>query len=170
MATHEMRITNHGTSEKPEEPLVLHTLPAPPKERVADQPEGSGSHEPPSKSNVASGKEKERIPPSAATVPRLISVVEIIKREYLKQIAAVHQDHGKLTGLYQYNQVGCLPDPEPESEVAGEEARVSALSSVLRGKNHLRIKKSPYMKVILSRRQLDEEQIRSFTYVSNISI
>lgn len=104
------------------------------------------------------------MPHSAANVPRLISVVEIIKREYLRQLDAVHQEHGKLTGLYQYNEVGSLPDPEPEEGTADQEAaRVQVLTSALQGKNHLKIKKFPYMKVILSRRQLDEANIRSFT-------
>ena len=76
------------------------------------------------------------MPNSLAIVPRLISVVEIIKREYLKQLDAIHQEHGKLAGLYQYNEIGCLADPEPEGEEADREAaRVSALTNALQGKN-----------------------------------
>lgn len=110
----------------PDVALVLHTLPAPNPNTQNDpvQKKGSDSNdEPQSSVNV---KGKERMPHSAASVPRLISVVEIIKREYLKQLDAVHQDHGKLTGLFQYNEIGSLPDSEPEE---------SARATALQGKN-----------------------------------
>ncbi|KAH8096854.1 hypothetical protein BXZ70DRAFT_944808 [Cristinia sonorae] len=163
-AQHEIRITSHGKihnwvdfalkhfEAKPDEALVLHTLPLPAKDTVA-QPE-----------SVDAKSDRERLPHSVANVPRLISVVEIIKREYLKQLDSIHQDHGKLSGLYQYNEIGSLPDPMEEGDVAGaEQARVQALANALQGKKHLKIKKSPYMKVILSRRELDDAHLRAFT-------
>lgn len=41
-------------------------------------------------------------------VPRLISVVEIIKREYLKKLEATHSR--RFLGLHQYNEIGTLED------------------------------------------------------------
>jgi len=41
-------------------------------------------------------------------VPRLISVVEIIKREYLKVLETTHS--ARLLGLHQYNEFGTLED------------------------------------------------------------
>ena len=46
--------------------------------------------------------------PSTSTVSRLISVVEIIKREYLKVLETTHST--RLHGLYQYNEIGTLED------------------------------------------------------------
>ena len=46
--------------------------------------------------------------PSTSTVSRLISVVEIIKREYLKILETTHST--KLHGLHQYNEIGILED------------------------------------------------------------
>ncbi|TCD66875.1 hypothetical protein EIP91_000773 [Steccherinum ochraceum] len=143
--------------EKPDQALVLHTLPA----KKQPIPEQGDAFEPPAPQTQPA---KKGLQPSVSDVPRLISVVEIIKREYLKQLDAVHHDHGKVTGLHQYNEIGSLPDEAPENDVADQEgARIQALTQALQGKNHLKIKKSPYMKVILSRRELDETQVRSFT-------
>lgn len=49
---------------------------------------------------------RERIPPSLSTLPRLITVAEIIKREYLKLLAA--KGSSRRLGLYQYNQLRIL--------------------------------------------------------------
>ena len=46
--------------------------------------------------------------PSTSTVSRLISVVEIIKREYLKTLETTHST--RLHGLHQYNEIGTLED------------------------------------------------------------
>jgi hypothetical protein len=43
--------------------------------------------------------------PSTSTVSRLVSLVEIIKREYLKSLAST-----RLHGLHQYNEIGTLED------------------------------------------------------------
>ena len=44
----------------------------------------------------------------AATIPRLISVVEIVKREHLERLKA--RRSSSLTGVHQYNEVGALED------------------------------------------------------------
>lgn len=46
--------------------------------------------------------------PSTNTVSRLISVVEIIKREYLKILETTRST--RLHGLHQYNEIGTLED------------------------------------------------------------
>ena len=46
--------------------------------------------------------------PSTSTVSRLISVVEIIKREYLKLLETTHST--RFQGLHQYNEIGTLED------------------------------------------------------------
>ena len=76
------------------------------------------------------GVKKRRISPATNDVPRLISVVEIIKREF------------KEAPLHQYNEVGCLEASEPGGPVvaagvpneAGEE-RQAALQKALEGKH-----------------------------------
>jgi hypothetical protein len=78
---------------------------------------------------------------STDTIPKLISVAEIIKREYLKSC------NTRSTGLHQYNQVGCLEDlsydwgtaseiqqTAEELEQQAEETRRSELAEVLKGK------------------------------------
>ena len=50
----------------------------------------------------------DRLHPSTNMVYRLISVVEIIKREYLKLLETTHST--RLLGLHQYNEIGTLED------------------------------------------------------------
>jgi hypothetical protein len=78
---------------------VLHTLPAEPRS-----------------SNT-------RLSTCITNIPRLISVVEIIKREYLKT-----REVDQLRGLHQYNEIGCLETDEP---------REVELAEALEGKNQL---------------------------------
>lgn len=58
---------------------------------------------------------------STSTIPRLISVVEIVKREYLK---------GSMTGLHQFNQL--LFEDQCPVPVEGEN-RANALLLALEG-------------------------------------
>lgn len=63
-----------------------------------------------------------------STIPRLISVVEILKREYLKTLDV---SAGQLTGLHQYNALQW----EQRSEIAAEgEDRASTIARALEGK------------------------------------
>jgi len=76
--------------------------------------------------------------------------VEIIKREYLKSLELKHST--RLTGLYQYNELGCLEDLEPEDnrmeedtpQATNEEARVQNIVQALGGKNHLKERGATY--------------------------
>ncbi|KAI0314339.1 hypothetical protein OF83DRAFT_1063986 [Amylostereum chailletii] len=145
---HEIRITSGGKinfwvdfalkffAENAERPLALHTLPAPPKE--------------PTKA-----REVKKISPSTTAIPKLVSVVEIIKREYLKSPTA----EGGLVGLFQYNELGCLEAvagdvAEGADAPGGAGDRAKMLVAALEGTKNVRIQRTPYMKVTLCRKEL----------------
>ncbi|KAJ7196523.1 hypothetical protein GGX14DRAFT_672809 [Mycena pura] len=159
-----IRITNHGKIktwvafaldffEKHESiPIVLHTLPAIPKstpdaETSAGAEPARPSANPPSFSQTAS------------TVPRLITVVEIIKREYIKKLDL--ERSSALIGLHQYNEVGTLEELGL-STAAGDAQTVQdpdivrscEIAAALQGSTHLKTKQTPYMKITLSRVEL----------------
>ncbi|CAE6461895.1 unnamed protein product [Rhizoctonia solani] len=155
---HSMRIASHGKisllvsfalkflKENPTRPLVLHTLPY----KSATDAEETEARGPEAK--------KRKIEPSTTNVARLISVAEIVKREF------------KQGPLHQYNEIGCLDEPDSREGAGvgvpsepGEE-RQAALQKVVEGKNHLPIKRTPYMKITLSQSQLTESQVPNSTY------
>lgn len=69
-----------------------------------------------------------------SAIPRLISVVEIVKREFVKSLALKHST--RLAGLHQYNEIGCLEDLDTTDKGAGpEEDRATELAMALNGKN-----------------------------------
>lgn len=82
--------------------LVLHTLPRgeQPRENVAED-------EPPT-------KKKRKLASSTDNIPRLISVAEIVKREFVSLVASGQAGEGNPSGtlLHQYNSIGCLQGPE----------------------------------------------------------
>lgn len=168
---HEIRITSHGKmnawvdfalkyfEENPDKPLTLHTLPAPPQ--AAREAQDAAAPDAPT---PADGR-AEKMHPSMALIPRLISVVEIIKREYVKLLDPMLAERGQLPGLYQYNELGELDvAPAPADGADPEEARRRELAAMLQGKNHLKIKKVAYMKVTLSRKELSHTLKKSQTY------
>jgi len=69
-------------------------------------------------------------PSSTAVVPRLISVAEIIKREYLKQLR--EKQPSRLSGLHQYNEIHCLEDTGTQVDT-GEDT--NDIVAALEGKN-----------------------------------
>ncbi|KAI0048998.1 hypothetical protein FA95DRAFT_1653164 [Auriscalpium vulgare] len=157
--THRMRITAGGKIQvwvdfalqffeaNEKKALVLHTLPFKPKNEgthTEETMEVVGSVDEPADQSCKRG-----MAVSTTTIPRLISVVEIIKREYLKTLDA--KKSKELLGLYQYNELGCLEDHAEAGETADDGAR--PLEELLNGK-HVTVKKSPYMKVTLCRQEL----------------
>jgi hypothetical protein len=79
-------------------------------------------------------------------IPKLISVVEIVKREYIKVLE--QQRSIRLEGLYQYNEIGNLEDlglvPEESElnarrnggeEIENVEERAKRIQDALSGKN-----------------------------------
>jgi hypothetical protein len=68
-----------------------------------------------------------------AAIPRLISIVEIVKREFLKSLAAKHSP--RLAGLHQYNELGCLEDLDTvEQRPETPQERAAAIAMALEGK------------------------------------
>lgn len=119
-------------------PLVIHTLPPPRKDEpkpttnaAGAQPEGATDPFP------TQGREQSRLSTATTTIPRLISVVEIIKREYIKNLELKHST--KILGLHQYNEIGALEDiglGDPETTPEGnEESRSASIAMALDGKN-----------------------------------
>ena len=72
---------------------------------------------------------------STTTIPRLITVVEIIKREYLTAMNAKRSP--QLVGLFQYNEMGSLEGKvEDEKKEEGEESageRMKMIAEALAG-------------------------------------
>ncbi|KAH9902515.1 hypothetical protein C8Q73DRAFT_670726 [Cubamyces lactineus] len=176
---HEIRITNHGKmtnwvtfalehfKKYEERPLVLHTLPAAkgksPETRAEDtnaDVDGASSAGP-----KAKAKKTEGLHPSMATIPRLVSVVEIIKREYLKTLDPGLAERGSLSGLHQYNEIGDIMEAGyVEREVDAEEERLESLAQALQGRNHVRQNKIAFMRVTLCRKAIPELIGRGATY------
>ena len=73
---------------------------------------------------------------STALIPRLISVVEIIKREYVKKLNPELAESGCLSGLHQYNELGALEEREEQHEIEQtKEERIKSIAHALQGGN-----------------------------------
>jgi hypothetical protein len=96
--------------------LVLHTLPHVELQQAKDEGE------------EAPAKKKRKLAPPTDDTPRLISVVEIIKREFVTLVASDKAGAGNPPGtvLHQYNILDCLSTPEVEE---------TDILSALEGKN-----------------------------------
>ena len=107
-----------------ERALVLHTLPVAAdgksKGNRRNEAAASDGNEPqgdPQEADVI--KKETRSGLSTITIPRLITVVEIIKREYLAAMNAKRSPH--FVGLFQYNEMGSLEDQVENEREEGEE-------------------------------------------------
>ncbi|KAI0364753.1 hypothetical protein BV20DRAFT_974047 [Pilatotrama ljubarskyi] len=110
-------------------------------------------------------KKREGLHPSMATIPRLVSVVEIIKREYLKTLDPGLAEGGSLSGLHQYNEVGDLAEAGYIEGTGDEEqARLESLALALQGRNHVKQKKIAFMRVTLCRKEIPQLIARGATY------
>ena len=119
---------------------MLHTLPASKVEPpVVDQ--GGVERSTPQalqagKQDNAAQTKSNGLHSSISTIPRLVSVVEIIKREYLKTLDPKLAQQGSLSGLHQYNEIGSL---EEEGFVEGsgneEQDRQEYIVQALSGRN-----------------------------------
>jgi len=122
--------------------LVLHTLPAATKGKSKENERtevavGDGN-EPQDAPQLAQSTEVIKkdtgsgFSASTTAIPRLISVVEIIKREYLTVMNAKRP--AQLVGLFQYNEIGSLEDQaENEKEEEGEGDRMKIITEALAG-------------------------------------
>jgi len=176
---HYMRITQGGKmkhwvefalklfADHPGKQLVLHTMPtsnrAPMKAKESLQANGSMESEDLAKINSqrrgTEGKEasspsevktrRSALDTCSETIPKLISVVEIIKREYFKSLTP----GDGVTGLHQYNFLGTIDDWEEHDtnngDVNDDERRLKEITAALEGKKHLKVTKKPFMKVVL---------------------
>ncbi|KAH9941353.1 hypothetical protein B0H21DRAFT_753277 [Amylocystis lapponica] len=173
--SHNMRITNHGKIqawvdfaleflEKNEErPLTLHTLPTA-KAATASSKTITASDNAAQDAPATSTQKESRMHPSMTTIPRLISVVEIIKREYLKTLDPTESEAGALFGLHQYNEIGELEQNIPDSTGDPERDRAQAVTLALQGKRYLRQHKVAFLKVTLCRKELPELAAKGATY------
>ncbi|KAK2462390.1 hypothetical protein APHAL10511_005696 [Amanita phalloides] len=131
-----------------EAPIVFHTLPPDKKEPTTEADDATSRKQPSATTHITSN------------IPRLISMVEIIKREFLRNLN-IHRSP-RLAGLHQYTEIGCFEDlqnptvettlpprEEPDSENALEK-RAKEVAQALSGKNYVRRTRTPYMKITLS--------------------
>lgn len=103
--------------------IVLHTHP-----KVHDNPEA-----PDAQQNL---QDASNASVTLITTPRLISVVEIIKREYLKDLEKRRST--RLVGLHQYNEIGSIENLGSTGGSVGretDEQRAQRIAMTLEGKN-----------------------------------
>lgn len=131
-----LQTLNLVSQENPERPLVLHTLPAVRKESTGStNPAPQDAAVPTREGQPTPETKKPRIHSAVANVPRLISVAEIIKREYLKTLSPEQSEAGKLSGLHQYNEISTFEDDnQGDPEETPEQARQRAITAALQGK------------------------------------
>jgi len=99
--------------------LVLHTIPPPRPTKTSDEEVKNGDK---NDADVTMGSAPEppdsgtssTLPPSLLATPKLISVVEMIKREYMARLNARKTGKGKnkAVGIWQYTKSGNLDDVE----------------------------------------------------------
>ncbi|KAJ7596726.1 hypothetical protein C8J56DRAFT_1158767 [Mycena floridula] len=119
------------------EPLVLHTLPGDKAQEV----------------------KPDSLSPTTTAIPRLVSVVEIIKREYIKSLELKFST--RLHGLHQYNEIGCLKEDDTPPT---EDAKAAALIVAMQGKHYPKRKQTPFMKITLAHVELPELVAKGATY------
>ncbi|KAF5338750.1 hypothetical protein D9611_013344 [Ephemerocybe angulata] len=157
---HSIRITSQGKiknwvsfalnsfQENPDLPLAFHTI----------------------SPKVSKGKkDAKKLASSAALVPRLLTVVEIVKREYLRDLATRRSP--RMKGLHQYNEIGTLEDTEDTKEEKAEggadeeQERAKKIVEAVSGKNHVRQTQTPFMRVTLSTCELPHLEAAGATFV-----
>ena len=125
--------------------MVLHTLPAATKGKSKENERRevavSDDNEPQNAPQLAQATDaikdtESGFSASTTAIPRLITVVEIIKREYLAAMNAKRSP--QLVGLFQYNEIGSLENQaENEKEEEGEENagdRMKIITEALAGR------------------------------------
>ena len=114
--------------------LTLHTLPPPPKPTKPGQAVPTAIAE--EDEDIRTTKRRKLASPTD-DLPRLISVVEIIKREFHRLVLNKKAGSGNPPGtlLYQYNVLACLEDDQPPSKDIEEGLSGAELFLALEGKN-----------------------------------
>ncbi|KAF5318501.1 hypothetical protein D9619_011033 [Psilocybe cf. subviscida] len=91
---------------------------------------------------------------ATSTIPRLISVAEIIKREFVNTLA--EKKSTREMGLFQYNEIGTLEELRPDIVGVGggnggdAAERANQIIHAMGGQNHPRQTQTPYMRITLS--------------------
>ncbi|KAJ4489633.1 hypothetical protein C8J55DRAFT_557535 [Lentinula edodes] len=137
--------------------IVFHTLP-----EVHDNPEAAHTRQGLKDASTASL--------TLITTPRLISVVEIIKREYLKDLEKRRST--RLVGLHQYNEIGSIENLGSNGVSVGretDEQRAQRIAMTLEGKNFPKQRQFPYMRITLSVHELPELIKKGATYQKPVS-
>jgi len=120
--------------DHPEGQLTLHTLPAQPKPTKPGQAVPAATVQ---EDEGSRPTKRRKLAPSTDDLPRLISVVEIVKREFrgfiLKQKAGLGNPPGTL--LHQYNVLACLEGEQPPPKGSSEGLSSEELLLALEGKN-----------------------------------
>ncbi|BEI84124.1 hypothetical protein CcaverHIS002_0407280 [Cutaneotrichosporon cavernicola] len=134
---HRIRITTSGKTaplalealtflkNNPTRPLVLHTIPLEPSTKP-------GLH------------------PATLAAPRLVSLVEKVKREYIASLSPKKEKQG----LWQYTETGLVVPAETERP---------SLERVLSGKTKPKMTHRPYLEITLSTQPLGLEKGRNVT-------
>ncbi|ORY32570.1 hypothetical protein BCR39DRAFT_522914 [Naematelia encephala] len=170
---HKMRITSGGSiasyvkfaltflDENPHRPLILHTIaPPPPPPPTTTTP---------TKGTKPSKRPTSTLTPSLLNTPRLISVVELIKRAYMQRIESPESRKGKerAIGIWQYTESGLLPfvnlEREKGLQVEGDTETETALERVLGGKTQPKMTHQPFLQITLSTSPLGWESRRGVT-------
>ncbi|KAK8864221.1 hypothetical protein IAR55_001467 [Kwoniella newhampshirensis] len=184
---HRMRITSGGSmsayvqfglrflQENPKTPLVLHTLPPPPK---PPRPHSSSAETVTERSGPSKNRTSQKEPsrtmdtllPCTTTAPRLIAIVELIKREYVAllrkdlQRSVRNGNSGAGKGIWQYTESGNhLPPPITEGDAQKEGGSSHDLTRVLGGRTKPKMTHCPYLQITLSTRPLGLEEKRNVT-------
>ena len=117
------------SKDNPGRPLAFHTLP----HRVNGRSKNEQEHD--LIEDDGKGKPKKGISSCVANIPRLISIVEIIKREFLKS----QKEDAKTVELFQYNDLGASETASLAQFTAtplnDEALRLRAVESALDGQN-----------------------------------
>ncbi|KAG6917759.1 hypothetical protein DXG01_001164 [Tephrocybe rancida] len=124
-------------------PLVFHTLPADSKPSNANE-DASGST---ASDNPQPTSNTSKLSKATTPVPRLLTVIEIVKREFIKSLEAKHSP--RLTGLHQYNEIGYIEALLPPVKASTED-RAEEIRRALSGSNYVKQKQTPFVKVTLS--------------------
>jgi hypothetical protein len=125
----------NANNQEGDRPVVLHTLPVPASDRVSILPVPLQEHPDKGPPQPPVRPLRGALSNATTTIPRLISVAEIIKREYVKALESKRSP--RLEGLHQYNEIGCLENlgldlggnTRDETDKTRADEIISALSS-----------------------------------------
>lgn len=113
--------------DHPNRPLILHTLPPPPSDSLSVS------------KRTTTDEASRALRPPTLTAPRLINLVEIIKREHIARLEKTGTGKGKhrAVGVWQYTETGLVPAElmyGSEGQAGKENDEGEELARILGGK------------------------------------